>query len=321
MLLTGSLLFSACNKDSDVFVPDAGQTNGPDTSWYTNITPALPVSLMKKNLLIPVYTDSFEVNNNNAYVNTPFGLQCVFPPHCCVGNGGQPISGMVKVELMLIKKKGDMILLNKPTTSNDSLLVSGGEIFIRLIKDNQELQLAPNIKIQLKSPVDIPINTQMKLFYGDETNAENFNWLPNTEPANNILTITTQNYEIQTNHLRWLNIDHFFTPPGTTQTKVTANLIPQFTNGNTIAFTVFKDYRSVAAMYGNFNTRKFSTGKLPVGKDATVIVISKQGNDYFMDHKAIITTSPANTPGNQSVSLSPVITTIENIKAYLNTLQ
>ena len=320
LLLAGSLIFSACKKDSDVFVPDNGQLNGPDTSWYNTITSTMPVSVLKSNLMIPVYYDSFKVDSNNAYVLTPFGLQLGFPPHSCVGNAGQTISGFVQVELQLVKKKGDMIQLNKPTTSNNKLLISGGEVFIRLKQNGQNLQLAPNVKIQVRFPMDIPIATQMKLFFGDESNPERFNWLPNTDLLNNTLSITTQNYEIQTNHLGWLNADYLYDTAGVSLTTVTANLIPQFTNGNTIAFTVFKDYRSVVAMYGDINTRKFSTVRLPVGKEVTVIVISKQGNDYFMDHKTIATASPSNTPGNQSVLVSPVITTMASIKAYLSTL-
>ena len=321
-LLAGSLIFASCQKDSDVFVPDPGQLNGPDTNWYSTITPTMPVSLLKNNLVtpVPVYTDSFEVNNNNAYIITPFGLQCGFPPHCCVGNAGQTISGFVKVELLLIKKKGDMIQLNRPTTSNGRLLISGGEVFVRLKQNGQDLQLAPNAKIQVRIPVDIPIATQMKLFFGDESNTERFNWLPNTDLVNNTLGITTQNYEIQTNHLRWLNADYFYDTTGITQTTVTAILDPQFTNANTIAYAVLKDYRSVVGMYGDVSTRRLSSSRLPVGKDITVVVISKQGNDYFMDHKIVTTISPSTSPGYQSLVVKPVITTLAGIQAYLASL-
>ena len=106
LLLTGSILFTACQKDSDIFVPDPGQISGPDTSWYSIITPAMPVSLLKNNLILNTYSDTINVNNNNAYITTPFGLLCGFPPNCCIGSSGQPITGTVNVELMLIKKKG-----------------------------------------------------------------------------------------------------------------------------------------------------------------------------------------------------------------------
>ena len=319
LLISAALLLNGCQKDTDIFVPDAGQTNGPDLNWYSTITPTMPVSLLKNGLVLETYTDSIQVNANNAYITTPFGLLCGFPPNCCTGSAGQSITGTVNVEMLLVKKKGDMVRLNKPTTSNGRLLVSGGEIFIRLKKDNQELQLAPNKKIQLRY-VDSPYSTQMKLFVGDESNPEQFNWLPTPDPSNNTITVTSQNYEIQTNHLRWLNTDYFYDTTGIARTTVTAGLATHFTNANTIAFVVFNGFRSVVAMNGDISSKKFRSIKLPVGKEITVVVISRQGNDYFMDHKTVITALQNSSPSDQIVVTNPVITTLANIKSYLSTL-
>lgn len=117
ILFTGSLLLHACKKDVDVFVPDPGQMNGPDTTWQNTITAAMPVSVLKNNLAQePVYVDSINVNASIASVTTPFGIQVNFPPNCCATAAGQPVTGRVQVELKVIKKKGDMIRLNKPST-------------------------------------------------------------------------------------------------------------------------------------------------------------------------------------------------------------
>ncbi len=319
LLISAGLYLSACQKNSDIFVPDPSQINGPDTNWYSVIAPTMPVSSLKEGLATEVYTDSIQVNSNTAYITTPFGLLCGFPPHCCAGNSGQTITGTVKVDLMLVKKKGDMIKQNRPTTSNNRLLVSAGEIFVRLKQNNQDLQLAPGVKITLRFP-DAPINTQMRFFAGDETNPQQFNWLPNPDQVNNTIGITSQNYEVQTNRLRWVGVEYIYDTTGIALTTVTTQLDPQFTNANTIVYAVFKDYRSVVALNGDLSTRKFSSVKLPVGKEITVIVLSKQGNDYFMDHKTVTTVSSASTPGNQTVQVKPVITTLANIKTYLDTL-
>lgn len=319
LLISAGLYLSACQKNSDIFVPDPSQINGPDTSWYSVITPTMPVSLLKEGLVSDVYTDSIVVNSNNAYITTPFGLLCGFPPHCCVGTGGTTITGTVRVELMLVKKKGDMIRLNRPTTSNGRLLVSAGQVFIRLKQNNQDLQLAPGVKITLRFS-DSPINTQMKFFVGDETNTQQFNWLPNPDVVNNTLGITSQYYEIQTNRLRWVGADYFYDTTGISRTTVTTDLASQFTNANTVVFAVFTGQRSVVGMYGELSTRKFTSIKLPVGKEITVIALSKQGNDYFMDHKTVMTVLSTSTPATQTVPVKPVITTLANIKAYLDSL-
>ena len=319
VLIAGALFLSACQKNTDIFVPDPGQLNGPDTTWQNSVTAAMPVSILKESLLFEPYSDSIDVNSNIASVLTPSGLQVTFPPNCCVNGAGQTITGRVQVELMLVKKKGDMIRLSKPTTYNDSLLVSAGEIFIKLKKNGQAVQLAPGVKINIRY-ADIPTNLLMKFFAGDETDPERFNWRPNTDLLNNFINIGTQAYEIYTNHLRWINVAYVFDLNSTAKVNVIAGLAPYFTNANTVAFTVFNDYRSVAGMYGNINTRKFSTGKLPVGKAITVVVISKQGNDYFLGYESAVTQIATAGNTNQTVLVKPIKKSLPEILSYLSTL-
>ncbi len=319
VLIAGVLFLNACQKNTDIFVPDPGQLNGPDTAWQSSVTATMPVSNLKNNLLFDPYIDSIEVTANIASILTPYGLQVNFPPFSCVNASGQTITGRVQVELMIIKKKGDMIRLSRPTTSNDSLMITAGEIFIKLKKDGQPVQLAPFAKINIHY-IDVPTNTQMKFFVGDETNIERFNWRTNPDLTNNFINIGTQAYEIYTNHLRWISVSYVFDLNSTPKVNVVANLAPYFTNANTIAFTVFKDIRSVVGMYGDINTRKFSTGKLPVGKAITVVVISKQGNDYYLGYESSVTQAQAAGNINQSVLVNPIKKSLPEILAYLSTL-
>ena len=212
-----------------------------------------------------------------------------------------------------------MIRMGRPTTSGDSMLVTAGEFFVRLKKDGLPVQLAPNAKINIRY-TDFPTNQQMKLFMGDESNALQFNWLVNTDLVNNFINVGTQNYEIYSNHLRWLNVAYNYSVAGAGTVKVAAELAPYFTNANTVAFTVFKDFKSVVGMYGNVNTKKFSTGKLPVGKAITIVVISKQGNDYFLGFESAVTLAPTSGTGVQSVPVTPIKKSLQEILNYLNTL-
>lgn len=318
-LAAGILLLSACRKNTDIFVPDPGQLNGPDTTWQNTVTVSMPVSTLKNSLLIDPYFDSIEVNSNIATVTTPFGVQVNFPPNCCVNASGQTLSGKVQVELMVLRKKGDMIRMNKPTTSNDSLLVTAGEIFIRLKKDGLPVQLAPSVKINIRY-TDLPINQSMKLFFGDESNTQQFNWLPNLDLSNNFINAGTQAYEIYTNHLRWISVAYNFNFASTATVHIVADLAPYFTNTNTVSFAVLKDLRSVAGMPGNISTKKFISPKLPVGKAVTVVVISKQANDYYLGYESAVTATPTNGTVNQVISVRPVKKSLPEILAYLSTL-
>jgi len=318
LFISGALFLNACQKSIDIFVPDPGQLNAPDTAWNSIIPATAPLFSLQTSLLSEPVRDSFEVNANTATILTSNGVQCTFPPLCCVTSAGQIVTGKVYVEVRLIKTKADMVLMNKPTTSNGSMLVSGGELFISLSKNGQPLQLAPNVKIYLRY-TDVPTNQLMKLFYGDESNPAQFNWIPATN-SSDTLAIGPQSYEIATSHLRWINCDYFYDTAGITRSLISANLPANYTNANTTAFLVFKDLRSVLRMNADVPEKRFISGKVPNGKVAVVVAISKQGNDYFLGKETITTGINVSTANIQKVLLNPVKTSLADIRLYLATL-
>lgn len=315
ILFAGGLFLKACQKDIDIFVPDPGQLNGPDTTWQNTVSTVMPVSVLKNNLLITPYLDTINVNANIATVVTPFGVQVIFPPDCCVNAAGMPVTGKVDVEVQLVKKKGDMIRLDKPSTYNDTMLVTAGQVFVRLRKEGQSLQLAPGLRYSINY-VDPPTTSQVRFFMGDETNAQAFNWLPTPETSQDTITITPQLYKVDTRRLGWVSMAQPFETNPTPKVNIVADMAAYFTNANTIAFTIFKDLRSVVALHPDINTRKFITGKLPVGKEVTVVVISKQADDYYLGYESAVTQNSS----LQQVHIVPIKRSLADILAYLNTL-
>lgn len=319
VFLMGGIFFSACQKNTDLFVPDPGQLNGPDTNWVSSITASMPVTQIKNNLLFEPYKDSIIVSSNISTVTTSFGVQLVFPPNCTISTTGQTLAGKTIIEIIQVKTKGDMVRLNLPTTSYDRLLVSGAQLFISLKNNGQVAVLAPNKKITIQYTDPNP-NPLMNFFPGDESNAVKFNWLNNTDITNNYVNAILQSYEITTNHLRWISCAYLYDTTGITRVNVTANLAPYFTNANTTVFTVFKDFKSVVGMYGDVISRRFSSSKLPVGKAITVVVISKQGNDYYLGYQSTITSTNAPTSANHILSIVPIKRSLSDIIYYLKTL-
>lgn len=318
-LIAGLFLLHACQKDVDIFIPDPGQTNGPDTSWHVTVTATMPVNELRTNLAETPYVDSIQVNAASATVLTPSGLLITFPPWACSTGTGQPVTGKVDVDVLVVKKKGDLIRLNKPSTYNDSLLVTAGHIFITLRKNGLPVVLAPNVKINIRY-VDQPINTQMKFFAGDETNAAHFNWIPSPDPANNTVLPGSQAYEIFTNRLRWISASYIYNVSNSATVKLSTHMANYFTNANTVAFAVFKDFRSVVELRADVTTRKFISGKLPAGKNVTIVVISKQGQDYFLGHETTTTQTATTSPLIQSVPVVPLKKSLSQILTYLSTL-
>jgi hypothetical protein len=316
ILVISTFLLNACQKSIDAFVPDPNG-NAPDTNWYNSITAAMPVIALQNDLALKTTADSFIVNNNAAVITASNGLEIRLPANGFVNSAGQAITGKVNVATLLLKSKGDMVLMNKPTSSNGQLLVSGGVIFLGLTQNGQQIALAPNTEILFRY-TDAGPNRQMKLFYGDETNPQQFNWVPAINVRDSVFA-GSQYYEIIARKLRWLNCDYFYDTLGTVQSTVSVQLPFNYTNANTETFIIFKNIRSVIGMIADVADKKFISTKMPGNLAATVVAISKQGNDYFLGKEQITTGTNVNA-GNQKVSITPVKISLADIKAYLATL-
>jgi hypothetical protein len=315
LLTAATILFSACQKDLDVFVPDKGQMDGPDTTWYSTVTDVMPVAALRNSLLLDTYSDSIDVSSKDT-VTTASGMECIFPANCCVNAAGQPVTGKINVDVVFLNKKGDMVRMNRPTTSYSRLLVSGGEIFVRMRKENKDLFLAPAAKIEMKF-ADLFPNSAMNFYAGVESTVNNLNWIDNPDIANNSVAVGSQGYEINTNRLRWVNCAYLFDTAAITRSVVTTNLPSSYTNANTSVYIVFNDMQSVVSLASDVASKKFTSSKLPDGKTATMVVLSKQGNDYFFGKQSI---TIGGTGGQQIVTVIPTISSLTAIKSFLNTL-
>ncbi len=300
----------------DYFVADPGQ-QFLNTNWYNTVSDTLPVMDLKQKLLLPLFTDSFTIpyNSSPLKILCASGLQCSILPSS-LSAGGQGVTGTIDVQTILLKKKGDMIRMDKPTISNDKVLVSGGSFYIALAKGGNPISIVSGA-IGIHYTENNP-SFAMKLFNGDTTNSQQFNWMPNVADSSNVVA-DSAGYKILTQKLNWLNCDYFYdtTAP---KTMVAASLPAYFTNATTIAFLAFNDVRAVVGMYGTAVTKQFITGNVPVGKPATVIIISKQGNNYYLGQQTVTTASPATGLTDQFVPITPVKTTLDNIMQHLDAL-
>jgi hypothetical protein len=313
-LVIAAMLFTSCQKDTDIFIPTTSV--GLDTNWVATVTDLSPVSDVKKLLRKDNFLDSVDATAGGTF-QTSEGLTVIVLPGSLQLSTGQVATGKIYVETILVKQRGDMIKLDKPTTSFGRILVSGGEIFVRIRKESEELHLAPGKTIYIKYN-DTP-SSLMKLFYGDESDPQRFNWIQTTSNTSAAIAITSQGYEIVTDRLRWINCDYFADSSGA-RVNVTASLPADYTNANTSVYLVFKDMKSVAGMYGDATSKKFSSSKVPAGKAAIVVSITKKGtNSYYLGHETI-TTGQTSLNGTQVVPLKPQPTSISDIKAYLDGL-
>ena len=314
-----ALLFSSCKKDTDLFIPDT-LSSGLDTNWVAAVTDLSPVSDVKKLLKRDILLDSLDAIAGGTF-HTSEGVTVIVLPGSLLLPSGILATGKIHVETLLINQRGDMIRFDKPTTSFGRVLISGGEIFVRIRKENEELHLAPGKGIYIKYRDPAP-SRLMKVFYGDESIPQRFNWIPNANQTNSGSVDTLNNpsgYALFSTQLRWINCDYFADTSGG-RVNVAASLPADYTNANTSVYLVFKDIKAVVGMHGDAASKKFSSPKVPSGNTAIVISITKKGtNSYYMGHETIAT-GQTSLNGTQTVPLKPQPTSLSDIKSYLATL-
>ena len=162
-LIVAALAFSSCQKDSDIFIPLT--TSGADSIWVSAITDASLVSTLKKSLNKETTVDSVDATAGGTII-TKDGLTIIIAPQSLVLSTGVLASGKIYAETMLIKQRGDMILTDRPTTSNGRILINGAEIFIRLRKESDELYLASGKTVYVRYSDAQPVFTNEDLSRG-----------------------------------------------------------------------------------------------------------------------------------------------------------
>lgn len=318
VLIAGVFILNACDKDTDIFVPNPNQLTGPDSSWYSPVSASMPVNDLQQSLLLAPDIDSIDAGSTDT-IHSTSGLQCIFPAGSSVDVNALPVSGKIYVESFLITTKGGMISMGLPTTSNGNLLVSGGVFSIHLKKDNAAIQLAPGTELHIEIS-DTAVSQQMHLFNGVTTPGGQPDWIPNSMQGNYI-SFGYNEYKVTTTSLNWINCDYFYGDTlNANNTAVSVKLPSNLTNANTIAYVVFDDVRSVMNMYGDAVAKQFTTGKVPVDMHVTIVTISKDGNFYYLGTKKITTALPTTGSNSQSVVITPIRYSLDDIKNYLKYL-
>ncbi|MFN5135640.1 MAG: hypothetical protein ACK5DG_10025 [Chitinophagaceae bacterium] len=312
------IFFTACQKNSDVFVPDPGQQL--DSAWVSTITSNSQISVLT-NRITGVF-DNAQVNVNSTVdtsIASNTGLVIEIPRESLFSTGAVYV-GTVRAEYKLILKKGDFIRYGVPTVSNRFPLESGGALLLRLFTPSgTPVTVNPSKRIYIKYVDELP-KQGMSLYYSSNspTTTSVFNWLPANDGSqvavwSNNTTPVQKGYAISTTRTGWLNVDRLLEPALAT-TEVNVVLPNLFSNANTSVYMVFKNIRSVIQLSGNATTRTFSFPNIPVNADVKFVTISKVGDSYYLgikDDKVI---------SNYSGFVKPEISSLEKINLYLNSL-
>ncbi len=332
MVCLSALFFTACNKElSDNFTTYANHPLN-DTVWLKAVTNTSSVHDLF-DLLVPggIMIDSF---NTAAGGTVRFGdsVEATFTPGSCIAPGTTTTpAGKSRIEILPLKTKGDFIKFFKPTTtSNGSILETGGGLFIRVIKDDKELSLAPGTTVKVRFNDIDPVKTNMQGFYGREGNPlpskgidTAFSWFRDADTtylttwskAGNPPSVPAyQGYEMNSKNLRWIAAERYIDSTQA-KTKLTAILSPNYTNKNTAVFAVFTNQKTVVNLHGDYPSRSFYANNIPLGSSIKLISLSKIGDDLYLGVETVTSLTIAT-----SHTINPTKTSLKDILTFLNSL-
>lgn len=311
------LLFASCMKDrSDEFIPYRDSTVN-DTTWYSvlnNNAAVFKIDTLFSTSLTSV--DSVDAVTGGT-VQFSDGSSVYCPPGFCTAGAGK-----VKIELLLLRKKGDYVRYAKPTSSYDKILEAGGTFRIRITQNGQPLQLQQGMYLGLQFPSPI-INAGMHVYYGDSTGGlpGNFTWETSSfddelkayqayDSANNTMVNL---YRMLVHKTGWGSCAYTTTGYGS-GTRFSVILPPNYTNANTAVYAVFKADNTVVRLTGDVSSRSFYAN-IAAGTELTLVAVSKRGNNLYWD-SAAVTVNSTGTPAY----LHPTQQTIAQIDILLNNL-
>ena len=336
LLLLGS---QSCGKDTDTFIPmNTTTTVKSDTSWQddllklTDISSSVVPLLNIEKLMADIAADPIQREMNaerGGILTTPDNVTVEFPANSCVTQTNRPCTGALKVEILVLRKKGEFLLNNVPTVSLGKQLISGGAVLVKVSQNGEEMKLARNTLYKIRFLPTGAVDTEMKLFDGKQAGRFNFLWTPilpiapNTQPQLNIWRDSSQGrttfgYDLVLDRFNWINCDKFNGDSTTLTNKFCAALADSFTNQNTSVFVVFKEINSVVNLIGDGKVRQFCVPAnyrgLPIGKLVTLISISSIKDRIYIGKK------DATISANASIRLEPTLTTKEAAKEIIKNL-
>lgn len=232
-------------------------------------------------------------------------------------------NGSVKIVLQEMLTGPEMILAGKSTTSDGKLLVSGGQIYIKAYLGSEELRVNQAAKPLISIPTEM--TGDMKLFVGSVKEKDSvagdtiINWQQDTTTVRRRQDSSGVKIfnEFECDSFRFINCDYFYSDPNP-KTDVKITVPTGFVDSNTQVMVFFPSINSVARVYQFENSGNYfilNNGyQVPVGMQAKIVVISKQGNQYYFQVKTVTISA------NINESMTPTASTEAAIKLAIKSL-
>ena len=252
--------FSACKKD--VLETEQGIATGPYASLadFYNHNGAQS------------QTFTIDPQQFNA-VTGVLGTSIIIPANSIFDNNGLPPSGNVTVTLKEIYDIKDMLLSHIPTTSNGSILQSGGMFYLDFAAGN--IHYNSNSLINVSMPSDSTFSG-MNVFFGLE-DTTGMNWVMADSSSNFIIpdsSGTIYNLWLDSLGYGWVNCDRFYNTFLTTNVSITPTVTSERNETVDIAvYLLLPSINSCMNVNNSVGPQTVMANNIPIGMQAAAAAV------------------------------------------------
>ena len=294
----------ACQKDKNEFIPTGTHIDSiplpfqkpTDTMFIEegNLNPNNVANLfsveklhgiLASSIKIP-FADTFTAEKGKKIIFSDFTTVDI-PANICTktpnGNANSVCKGILKVEILVLRTKGELVAYNLPTVSEGDLLQSGGVVKLHITQNGSDVfvQNGQFIKVTYKMPSVVP---DMR-YYDGETNMGSprlgFDWHlveDNNSRYPRLSAVDSTTYQMLIDRFNFVNCDKFYGNNIQLSKNLVVTLPDSFSNQNTSVFVVFSDNLSIVRLVGDPRMKAFVIPQnyrgLPTGKSGKIVTLS-----------------------------------------------
>jgi hypothetical protein len=235
---------------------------------------------------------SFNAEDGNVSLTSAKGVTINLSGACLTLNGN-PVTGAIDLEFVEIFDSGTMAVTNKPTrgilpNGELSLLVSGGEFFVKATKNGQALDISCSINLLVPASLTDGLNPEMTLWTGVLTDtinaADELIWDQVVDGGqNNNLFFEGQNYYAFFDNFGWTNVDCFYSD-SRPKTTILADAPDGYNFDNSAIYLSYDGLggHALAKLDTYTEAGYFSEhyGQIPIGLECHAIFVTEEDGEY-----------------------------------------
>jgi len=286
-----AIAFTACKKE-DKNGGGGGNPQGPYSS----------VAQVFTQLRTPSKTVTLDATTGGSFRGLK-GTRFVFPPNAFRTASGANVTGNVQIEVREMLDHSDMIFSKALPVSNNSPLISGGEVWVNATQNGQKLSMKNNTHFWANIPYDGNNGNNMGLFLGqpaNDTTVTVVNWFSVDSSGAGGIVVGNDTLSIFSDSTGFCNADQFMTNPNYQAFTVNVTGVTGVTASNIMGYAVYDGYNSMWTL-GGYAGSGFAATHIPNIPVHFVVFAVVNGNFYG----GIAAATPSN--GNTyTVNLSQV---------------